>query len=77
MILLRADIDFIKINRDALKSLFDKRKDDFMKALIAEKDPIRTEAFKIVVREWDNWFTINENVSKLKQKKKKGTFTGV
>jgi hypothetical protein len=77
MILSRADIDFIKINKDVLKSLFGKRKDDFLKALVDEKDPIRTEAFKIVVREWDNWFTINENISKLKQTKKKGSYTGV
>ena len=76
MILDKKESLFLRGNKDILKSIFGKRKDDFVKTLIEEKDPIKTEAYKIIVREWENWLLIADNVSKVK-KKKENEFTGI
>ena len=78
MIIPRNQIIFFKANKEILKDIFQRRKEDFVRALVNEKDPILTEAYKIIVREWDNWLLINENLTKLKKSgKKEKPFTGL
>jgi hypothetical protein len=72
------EIEFIKRNKGILDSLMLKRKEEFISALLDEKDPVKTEALKMVVREWDNWLLIRRNIVNLKDKKRsEKEFTGV
>lgn len=78
MKITKDEIQFIKRNEQMLQSLMSKRKEDFIQALLIEKDPIKSEALKLVIREWDNWLFIKKNIVGLKETKKKGSkFTGV
>jgi len=78
MKLEKEDVEFIKRFKDKLDKIFIKRKEDFVNALLVEKDPIKSEALKLVVREWDNWMLIRKSISNLKERKKNDkTFTGV
>ena len=78
MIIPKNEIIFFKANKEILKSIFQRRKEDFVRALIEEKDPVMTEAYKIIVKEWDNWILINENLTRLKKpEKKEKPFTGM
>lgn len=78
MKLEKEDVDFIKRFKLQLDRIFLKRKDDFIAALLVEKDPVKSEALKLVVREWDNWMLIRKSISNLKEKKRSNkNFTGV
>lgn len=78
MKLEKEEIEFIKRYKVPLETIFLKRKEDFIQALLVEKDPVKTEALKMVVREWDNWMLIRKSISNLKTKRKsKEKFTGV
>jgi len=78
MKLNKEEIEFIKRYKVPLEKLFLKRKEDFINILLVEKDQVKTEALKMVIREWDNWMLIKESISKAKTKKKsEKDFTGV
>jgi hypothetical protein len=78
MKLNKDEIEFIKRFKEPLESIFVKRKEDFINALLIEKDPVKSEALKMVVREWDNWLLIKRNIVNLKERKKSDKdFTGV
>ena len=74
----KSEIEFIKRYKIPLESIFLKRKEEFINALLNEIDPVKSEALKLVVREWDNWMLIRKNIVNLKNKKKSSKdFTGL
>jgi hypothetical protein len=78
MKITKDEAEWMKRNKLMLDEIFIKRKDEFVQALLVEQDPVKSEALKLVVREWDNWMLIKKNIINLKSKKRsEKEFTGV
>ena len=71
---------WVKMNKDILLGLLEKRKSDYIDALVEETDPQKSEVIKMWIKEFKSVMITIKNISELKSKRKKKNappFTGV
>ena len=71
--------DFIKTNQGMLKRMVEMMMQDYFNRVVDEEDPQKKEVLSLMVKEFRNAIMMINNLSNLKEKKKKEgeDFTGI
>ena len=77
MTLTKQETIFLRENKEILKGILEKRKQDILEALVEAEDDKQKIGFQYLAKQFKEGLIILENLEKLKEKKQKKKDTGI
>lgn len=77
MIFTPKELDWIRTNREMIKSILDKKITDIVNSMIYEDDQARRETLRLWAKESKELIIALDNIGSVKPKEQKEKFTGM